>query len=98
MEECVRHDDRSELQADTKLFERDRHRSKARAGLHDWKRELAAGEEAGFLSVYGNQIRFGKNLQQVLCLELLDDGAEINVRTKHEQVEDVVNGLGGGPV
>ena len=97
MDQPARHDNWSELQANAKLLEGDRHGRESGAWLHDRKRELAAGEEARFLAVYCDQIGLGKNLQEVLGLKRLDDGAEIDVRTKHEQVEDVVDGLGAVP-
>ena len=88
---AVGRDHRGELQPHAEFLERNRHRSEAVARLHDRERELAAGEETGFLAVHRNQIRLGENLQKILRLERLDHRAEVDVGTEQEQVQDVVD-------
>jgi hypothetical protein len=45
---------------------------------------LAAGEETGLLAVDGDEVRLRQNLEKVLGLQGLDDGAQVNVRAKQE--------------
>ena len=66
---------RLEVQPDAELLEDDRHGVR-RAALRNGNRELAAGEEAGFLAVVGNQVRLGQALEPALGLERLDDAAD----------------------
>jgi hypothetical protein len=84
MNVSVGHDDRGELQAHAEFLERNRDRRKSGARLHDGERELAAGQEAGFLAVDRDQVGLGQNLQQVLGLQRFDDRAEINIGPERE--------------
>ena len=59
---------RREVQPDAELLEDDRD-GIALGPLDDWNRELAAGEEARFLAVVGNQIRLGEALECALLLQ-----------------------------
>ena len=54
-------DRRLEVQPDAELLEHDRDR--AGGALDDRNRELAAGQEAGFLAVVGDQVRLGEALE-----------------------------------
>ena len=49
----------------------------AAARLGDGNRELAAGEEAGFLAAFGNQVRLGQALEQAARLQRLDQHAQV---------------------
>ena len=60
-----------------------------RPGLHDRNRELAAGEEAGFLAVDRDEVRFGQALEQPLVLQRLNDGAEAGLVVEDEEVQEV---------
>ena len=60
---------RREAQTHAELFEGDGHRVRARAGLHDRVGILAAGEEAGFLAVGGDEVRFRQALEEALVRE-----------------------------
>jgi hypothetical protein len=59
--------DRREAQADAKFLERDGD-GVAAASLGDRNRELAAGEEARFLTAFRDQIRLGQTLEQAARL------------------------------
>ena len=59
------------------------------AGLHDRNRELAAGEEAGFLAVDRDQVRFGQALEEPFALQRADGGAEAVLAAEDEQVQKV---------
>ena len=57
--------------------------------LNDRIRILAAGEEAGFLAVFRDQVRLGEALEQALVLQRLDGAADVVLRVEEEQVEEV---------
>ncbi len=52
-------------------------------------RNLAAGQEARFLVVVGNQVRLGKALEESLRLQRLDDRAPAFLSVEEEQVEEI---------
>src|SRR5579871_5434943 len=80
-----------ELQPHAELLKGDGDRGESVTRLHDRERELASGEKAGFFSVDGNQIRLGENLQEIFSLQSLDYGAEVDIRSKEKQVQNVVD-------
>src|SRR4030095_5765911 len=59
------------------------------AALHDRDRNFAAGEEACFLTVVGDQIRFGETLQQPFGLKRTHERADVVLRVEGEDVEQV---------
>jgi hypothetical protein len=65
--------------------------------LNDRIRELTAGEEVRRLPADGHQIRFGEDLEDILCLEVLNGGTEVQIRAEEEDVEQAahVEGAGG---
>ena len=82
-------DDRREVQADAEFLVLDGDRHVAAAALRDRHRELAAGEEAGFLAALGDEVRLGEALEQALRLQRLDHGAEVVLLVEEEQVQEV---------
>ena len=68
-------DGRREVQPDAELLEHDGDR--ARDALDDRHRELAAGEEAGFLAVVGDQVRLGQALEVPVCWSALMTRADV---------------------
>src|SRR5208283_4635704 len=65
--------------------------------LRHGKRKFTSGEKTGFLAIDGNQIGFGQYLQETFLLEGLDHCAQMNLRVKEEQVQQVVYvRVGGG--
>src|SRR5580698_10364594 len=92
---AVGHDDGSEIQLDAKLFEGDGDSGESRTWLDDGERELAAGEEAGFLAVYSDKSGLGQNLEQVLGGQRLDHRAQVNVGLEQKHIENVADGLSG---
>ena len=66
-------DRRLEVQSDAELLELDGHG--ACRALHDRHRELAAGQEARFLTVIGDQVRFREALKRAVLLEGPQEGA-----------------------
>ena len=62
----VSRDRRREVQSDAEFLEQDRHG--AGRALHDRDREFAAGQEAGLLTVVGNQVRLGEALKRAASL------------------------------
>ena len=50
-------------------------------------RELTAGEEVCGFPADGHQIRLGEDLEDVLCLEILNGSAEIEVGSEEENIE-----------
>ena len=79
----------SEVQADAELLVLDGDRHAAAAALGDRNRELAAGEEAGFLAALGDQVRLGQALEQSLRLQRLDHDAEVVLVIEQEHVEEI---------
>ena len=61
----------------------------AALALHDGIGILAAGQEAGFLAVLGNQVRLGEALEEALGLQRLDDAAQVVLAVEEEQVQEV---------
>ena len=59
------------------------------AALDDRNRNLAAGEEAGFLAVVGDQVRLGEALEEPARLQRLDDGADALLALEEEQVQEI---------
>ena len=57
--------------------------------LDDRDREFAAGEEARFLAVVGDQIRFGEALERARCCSALKQRADVVLRDEDEQVQEV---------
>ena len=57
--------------------------------LRDGNRELAAGEEAGFLAAFGHQVRLGQALEQPAVLHRLDHHAQVVLLAEEEQVQEV---------
>jgi len=47
--------------------------------------------KAGFLAADSDQIRLGKNLQQVVVLQRADRRANVKVRAEHEQVQQIAH-------
>ncbi len=78
-----------EVQPDAELLELNRHSVAVAAALHHGVGILAAGQEAGFLAVFGNQVRFGQALEQPLVLQRLDDAADAVLRVEEEQIQQV---------
>ena len=62
---------------------------RARGALHDRDRELAAGQEARFLAVVGDQVRFGEALEPAGRLQRLEHAADAVLAIEEEQVQEV---------
>ena len=62
----------SEVQPDAVFLELDADARRAALPLDDGVRVLATGEEARFLAVLGDQVRFGEALEQALVLQRAD--------------------------
>src|SRR5262249_17260798 len=50
------------------------------------KRKLAARQKTRFMAADGNEIRFGEDFEQVFVLQQFQCGADIEVRTEHEEI------------
>ena len=61
----------------------------AGTGLHDREGKFSASQKTGFLAVDGDQVGLGQNLQQTFLLQSLDDRAQVNLRIKEKQVQEV---------
>src|SRR5580700_9652979 len=92
---AVGHDHRGELEPDAKLLEGDGNGGESLSRLHNGEGKLAAGEEAGFLAVDGDEVGLGQDLEKVLGLERLDHGAQVNIGLKQKQIKNVAEGLSG---
>ena len=57
-----------EVQADAELLVLNADGRAAAGALRDRNREFAAGQEAGFFAAFGDQVRFGKALEEPLRL------------------------------
>ena len=57
-----------------------------------WK--LAASQETGFFTVDRDQIRLGQDLKQVLRLQCLNNGSEVNIRPEKKEVQNVIDSFG----
>ena len=68
----VRHDHRGEPQLYAELSKLNRDRSEPLSRLDDGEGKFAAGKKAGLFAVYRDQIRFRKNLKQILLLQCLN--------------------------
>src|ERR1039458_1176423 len=69
----ARGDDRKEMEAAAKLEKRDGYRAYApAAALQDGIRKFAAGEEAGLLTVDGQDVGLRQDLEQAASLQGLD--------------------------
>ena len=42
------------------------------------------------MAVHGNQVRFGKDLKHCFLFQILDSGAQVQVRAEHENVQKIV--------
>ncbi len=92
-------DRRREVQPDAELLVKDRDSASATdSALHDRHGHLAAGEEAGFLAVVGDEVRFGEALQQPPALQRLQQAADVVLRVEEEQVEEVAEGQAASSV
>src|SRR5208283_4817480 len=87
---AVRLNHGGELEAHAKLAKLNRDGGNA-AGvlLRDGKGKFSSGEETGFLAIDRDQVGLGQNLQKILCLESLNHRAQVDLRVKEEQVEQV---------
>ncbi len=89
--------DGRELEADSEFAKLNRNRGKTGSvWLNYGEGKFAASEEAGFLAIECDEVGLGKNLKEVFRLQGLDDGAEIDLRIKEEEVKEVADGGGGG--
>ena len=68
---AVADDGRREVEADAEFLELDRDADVRARALRDRNRELAAGEEAGFLAALGHEVRLGEALEQPARLQRL---------------------------
>ena len=59
--------------------------------LHDWHRELAAGEEAGFLAVVGNQVRLSQALESAARLQRPEHTADASLQSKKKRLRKSLN-------
>ncbi len=75
MDVAVGHDHGGKFQLHSEFLERDGDRGKTLPGLDDGEGKFSAGQKAGFLAVYRDQIGLGQDLQQVLLLQGLDHRA-----------------------
>src|SRR5258707_8077619 len=95
MKVTVRHNDGSELQFDAEIFEGDCNCRESLTGLDQRKWKLTASQETGFFTVDRDQIRLGQDLQQVLRLQGLNNGSEVNIRPEEKKVQNVIDSFGG---
>src|SRR6267143_3398444 len=91
MNVTARHNDGSELQFDAKIFEGDCNGRESLTGLDQRKWKLAASQETGFFTVDRDQIRLGQDLKQVLRLQCLNNGSEVNIRPEKKKVQNVID-------
>src|ERR1700674_3001090 len=94
MNVTARHNDGSELQFDAEILEGDGNGREALTGLDQRKRKLAASQETGFFTVDCDQIRLGQDLKQVLGLQCLNNGSEVNIRPEKKKVQNVIDRFG----
>ena len=80
---------RGEIQPDAKLLEHHRDGHGPARPLSDGYRELSAGQEARFLSTLGDEIRFGKGLEQSSSLERLDHYADVILLVEEKEVQKI---------
>jgi len=64
-------------------------RREALTGLDQGKRKLASSQETGLFTVDRDQIRLGQDLKQVLRLQCLNHGSEVNIRPEKKKVQNV---------
>src|SRR5207302_67668 len=91
----ARHDYGSEPQLHAEFLELDGDRVETLAGLNDGKGELPAGKKTGFFAVDRDQIRLGQNLEQVLGLERLNHGANIEISASDKDIQEIADVDGG---
>src|SRR3984893_17284332 len=89
----VGHNYGGELQPHAELFERNGNCCKARAGLHNGEGKLTARQETGFLAVHRAQVGLGQDLQEILVLQGLNHGSEVDIGPEQKQIENVADGL-----
>src|SRR6185437_2150808 len=91
---------RSEIQLHAERFELHRdHRGGCASGGRRRDRgirERAAGEEARLFSIERDEVRLRQNLQQVILLQRLDGGADVQVRPEGEEVQQIRKVDAGG--
>ena len=95
MNVSARHDYGSEPQLHAEFLELDGDRVETLAGLNDGKGELPAGKKTGFFAVDRDQIRLGQNLEQVLGLERLNHGANIEISASDKDIQEIADVDGG---
>src|SRR6266853_3362919 len=91
MNVTVRHNDGSELQFDAEILEGDCNGRESLTGLDQRKWKLTASQETGFFTVDRDQIRLSQDLKQVLRLQCLNNGSEVNIRPEKKKVQNVIN-------
>src|SRR4029077_9152638 len=73
------------------FLELDSHRIEDLARLDDGEGELPAGKKTGFFAVDRDQISLGQNLEQVLGLERLNHGANIEISASDKDIQEIAD-------
>src|SRR6266852_7550727 len=86
-------DVRGKFQFDAEWLELHGHRGLAGCAREHWVGQFSTSQETGRLPIGCQQVRLGQDLQDILLLQGANGCAQVNVRPKDKDVQQIRKGL-----